>query len=347
MHEIDDRVKEIIKIASEVCQINTTIKNRATANDMDIKFDSTALQQQIRSFGDILGDIIVPRPILMTLKDNHNGHVSVQWKLSEKVNFKHVNDCKLKVEWATTDQAKDFDDDEKWQYSTEFHLNAHKLNQLKYNHVATPNQTAKYVFRIQYFDGYNWSQSSNLQTILITKHVSEFCEKWDEWSMGRGLQIDGNSVECTSEADGYKSILLSTVVSKGVHSWTFVIDKSSEWSYFNLIGVWKAGCTPITEECYEQGGHRSYSMLLNGPCLADPSKSLKHLRSKQYGVKNVKNGQTVEMILDLLNYTLSFKTNDIDHGKAFSVEKTSYRAAASLHVGSKYTLSSYQYRDYY
>ena len=41
------------------------------------------------------------------------------------------------------------------------------------------------------------------------------------------------------------------------------------------------------------------------------------------------------MTLDLNNDTVSFKINDIDYGKAFDVEHTSYKVAVSLNGKTK------------
>ena len=51
------------------------------------------------------------------------------------------------------------------------------------------------------------------------------------------------------------------------------------------------------------------------------------------------------MTLNLNQLQLSYKINDTDYGKAFDVEKTSYRAAATLYYKeTKFTLLSYKYR---
>ena len=63
---------------------------------------------------------------------------------------------------------------------------------------------------------------------------------------------------------------------------------------------------------------------------------------EKYGIV-CKNGDTVEMILDLNELTLSFKVNDTDYSTAYEVEKTSYIAVATLvNAESKITLLSYR-----
>ena len=51
------------------------------------------------------------------------------------------------------------------------------------------------------------------------------------------------------------------------------------------------------------------------------------------------------MKLDLINLTLSFEINGKDYGKAFDVEKTSYRIVARpYYTNTKWTLISYRHQ---
>ena len=65
-------------------------------------------------------------------------------------------------------------------------------------------------------------------------------------------------------------------------------------------------------------------------CLMDPSNTNKKLQS--YGV-DCQNGDILEMILNLNQYTLRYKINGKDYGVAFEdIEKTKYRAAIFMYV---------------
>ena len=75
----------------------------------------------------------------------------------------------------------------------------------------------------------------------------------------------------------------------------------------------------------------------------DPNKNAAKL--KDYGVK-IKDGDIIEMILNLIDLTLSYKINNTDYGKAYDVDKTSYKVAATLCAkNTKWTLLSYQFKN--
>ena len=63
----------------------------------------------------------------------------------------------------------------------------------------------------------------------------------------------------------------------------------------------------------------------------------------KYGVR-CKNGDIIEMILNLNTLCLSYKINEKNYGTAFkNIENTSYRAAITFFVnGEKVTLISYK-----
>ena len=109
-----------------------------------------------------------------------------------------------------------------------------------------------------------------------------------------------------------------------------------------MFGVWKTKFEPTTQKLFEQGGNKCYSYAFLKAQLIDPAGgSVFSRKLRDYGVES-KEGDIVEMTLDLKQCVLSYKVNDFDYGKAFDVEKTTYRAVAALsYKESKITLVSY------
>eukprot|EP01084_Bolivina_argentea_P251350 421550_1 len=137
---------------------------------------------------------------------------------------------------------------------------------------------------------------------------------------------------------------MTRIASTGIHCWKVRIDKyTAGWS---LLGVWKTKFDPIIARHFENNVNQSYAFVLHESYsdgyLSDPTK--RGSNGRKYGRK-IKNGDVIEMTLNLNDCTLSYKIGDTDYGKAFDVEKTSYKAAATVYYkDSKFTLLSYSYR---
>ena len=133
---------------------------------------------------------------------------------------------------------------------------------------------------------------------------------------------------------------LTKVISAGIHRWTFrIINISDEMNF----GIYKViSRTPATLDLsdrffsaanngYAYEAKNSMDKTASDGNLMKPE-SMSHHVWKSYGA-NCKDGDIVEMILNLEEYTLSFKVNDIDYGVAFEdIEKTKYRAAIFMYV---------------
>eukprot|EP01083_Nonionella_stella_P113715 335373_1 len=137
---------------------------------MDVDITTTAFrifddaQQHIsigcwRFYGN---DITVP--ILVSLTNNNDCSISVEWRLSGNEEFENHNNNKLRIEWSET-KSDDIDSfDGKYENRKDINID---LNNKQTMNIDIENRNTNYIFRIMYFDGCNWSSASNLEYIAI------------------------------------------------------------------------------------------------------------------------------------------------------------------------------------
>eukprot|EP01084_Bolivina_argentea_P020805 38650_1 len=338
IYEINTRINEISKIANEIDEIKIVTKENTAINDnkINILLNKKNINKTIDNFGTVSASAI---PVLLSLTDNGDCTVGVKWNLEFKKSSKNKNQ-KLKIEWSETksDDIEQFANvvDEKWGNDHQIDLND---NYDIIIDVAVDNKIANYFFRLKYFDGSTWSIGSNIKSLSIKEQLTD---TWDPNCKHSDFQIQGNSI--INIGGGQRSAYLTRVVKSGIHCWKFRIDNLI--SHHSCFGVWKTKYQPIlTERMGESGGNKSYGFCPNCYSLFVPE----HGRPQEtkYGVK-CKNGDTIEMVLNLVNYCLSYKINEKSYGHAFDIEKTSYRAGVTPDGrGSgkaKFTLLSYNYR---
>eukprot|EP01084_Bolivina_argentea_P205086 350384_1 len=115
------------------------------------------MNRTINSFGTVYGAFV---PLLLSLTDNKDGNILVKWD--------HVPDKKrnkLKIEW-TEARSDDIDEcDEDWQYK-QFDLYDNNNKTIR---IGVGNKITTYLFRIQYFDGIQWSINSNIKSVSVKK----------------------------------------------------------------------------------------------------------------------------------------------------------------------------------
>ena len=114
---------------------------------------------------------------------------------------------------------------------------------------------------------------------------------------------------------------------------------------YTLFGVWKSQYDPYLGGCF-YGKKKDYALELHYGHLMDPTGNTTYCRENYCPAltagKETKS-DIIKMTLNLVEGTLSFTVNGTDHGKAFDVEKVSYRAAVTLcGKDSKFTLLSYE-----
>ena len=334
LHEIETRIERISQIAKQVNDTKIISKDDSiiSNNTINVKFNNDLINKNINSIGNVFIDII---PIIISLSDNKDCTIAVKWKLDGYIDD-HKHNKKLSISWNETksDDIEEFEEN-KWQNTKEIHLNNNK-NEDSIN-IPIDNQITSYSFAIKYFNGNQWSQFSKTKCISITEIVN-LTDSWDEHFKANYLEIDDKSIINTADGYEYGSAYLKRVVYDGIHKWKFRIDKyRSGWQ---LIGVFKTKYNAITQTYFERNQNQSYGFVLNNGWLSDPQTNGGKL--KDYGVKCV-DGDIVEMTLNMIDLCLSFKINDIDYGKAFDVEQTSYKAAVTLrNKDTKFTLLSYQ-----
>eukprot|EP01084_Bolivina_argentea_P289424 496999_1 len=190
------------------------------------------------------------------------------------------------------------------------------------------------------FDGY----IRNNCNIMIPSEIVKICllfyvliEQWDEKCKSKDIRIDGDTIEkIKTHISWQRSAYLSNTATEGIHCWRFKIDQySGNWT---MLGVWKIKCKPMVPEKFCTANyHSTYAYI-----ISKGSKTVDGGNEYSYGIE-CKNGDVVEMELDLKQLTLSYKVNDKDYSVAYEIEKASYKAVATLvGSGSKITLLSYQ-----
>ena len=161
------------------------------------------------------------------------------------------------------------------------------------------------------------------------------------------LKIEGDSIivmDCTP-GRWYSSISMTKWIrpSTGIHAWKFKVDNiKSSW---HVIGIWK--CDKKFTDVYENG----YGYIISAGYLTNP-RDYGNL-GKGYGTVvrddwverryKCKNGDLIEMIVDMDKLSISYKVNDKDFGVAFEeIDETEYRAGiTTCYRDSRYTFISY------
>eukprot|EP01083_Nonionella_stella_P280903 955819_1 len=143
------------------------------------------------------------------------------------------------------------------------------------------------------------------------------------------IRLSNSNTIAQGKRDGVCVAYLSKLVTPiGVYRWTFRLRKvGSPPSLY--IGVWKT----------KHGRHPYSSVNTKGKCysyaplfasLNAGDKGFHDTAQDTYGDKRCKEGDIIEMVLDLKKFQLRYIVNGKDYGVAFKVERTTYRAAVSM-----------------
>ena len=119
-------------------------------------------------------------------------------------------------------------------------------------------------------------------------------------------------------------VVLSKIVQKGVHKWCFQLFKCHRRGFTITIGVWKTKYAVVTNQALYSSIHKSkcYGYITT---FAEATHG--DGMNAQHGEK-CKEGDIVDMILDLERLEIRYSVNDKDLGVAFKeIEQTEYRAA--------------------
>ena len=132
----------------------------------------------------------------------------------------------------------------------------------------------------------------------------------------------------------------------GVHCWKFRFVRVDEDYYTFTLGIWKMNYPIDAEHAIRSDLYRNKAY---GWMCVDESDQVNLTKGdgclyKDYGETTCKQGDIVEMVLDLDQFTLRYIRNGEDLGIAFeNIEVTEYVAAISMYrKGDAVELSSYQ-----
>ena len=330
IHELDSRIEEISGIAKEIENVElVTMEHDAIRNKkINVTLKTDALVADISGFGSVS---VGPVPVLLSLTDNRDASVSVEWKLKEQQSANSDNQGhKLKIEWSETKSDDLAQFEEKWEHHKEVEVGGG--TETTTTKVTIRNKAGLYVFRIQYFDGNDWILSSELKTVA----VEQVTDAWDPHFTSKHLTLSGTSI---AYKDGQTSSYGKRIVSEGIHTWTIKADVTSGYT---LFGVWKSQFDPLVDTWFENSINQSYAVCVHNGKLLKPSAKGGYLNNEEYFQSGNKKDITIKMTLNLVDCTLSYTVNGTDCGKAFDVERTSYRMAATLYYkGTRFNLVSY------
>ena len=162
------------------------------------------------------------------------------------------------------------------------------------------------------------------------------------------VTIDGKSISNTKCEYDYFNSYLENIVNHGINIWRV---KCNYVSRNDMIGIRKMNCCPLKlvgwfdeseklTDC-DSGSSLGYGMFIGGG-LTNPDNCFVNGRDDY--AKSCEPSDIIEMKLDCNKYTLSYKINNNEYGKAFDIDSSvKYRAAITLSsVFSSYTLVSYQ-----
>ena len=162
--------------------------------------------------------------------------------------------------------------------------------------------------------------------------------RWDAKQIGDLMALEGNRVTFTGEnAKGRKiergnTAFLADIVDHGVHRWSFKTNlRFCHW-WAATIGIWKCsnGPSPPKNDIFTLGEEQGYGFNLSEGTLVNPSTGKAPSTDPIYYGQRCVGVKVIEMVLDLDQLELKYIINGKDYGKAFSVEKGSYRAAVNL-----------------
>ena len=184
---------------------------------------------------------------------------------------------------------------------------------------------------------------------FVYYHVSK--DRFDPKLHGPALSLneecDVVTYDKKTDAFYYENVaFLSNIVNDGIHEWRFKIENQFGLMY---IGIWKTkydekkAIDCIMRHHGKYGNEASYSLNLRHGKLRGDLKASEYGNSDKYCTK-CRTGDTLDVILDLKKYELSFCVNDIDQGKAFNVEQNmSYRAGVNIRQTDSIKLLMYTY----
>ena len=184
--------------------------------------------------------------------------------------------------------------------------------------------------------GYARRQTKDIPQPIIDLILLFYCQ-FDEWDPD---VVEGNVVIINKKRVKVRrsklsprggSAFLKNIISDGVFAWKFKIINVCVGMEFGVMKISK-----INRSCGQlfdrTNGHSwEATRYKDKGWLMDP-KTYTQTMLREYGPQ-CKNGDVIEMILDLEQMTMRYKVNGVDLGIAFEeVEKTEYKAAIFMYA---------------
>lgn len=172
----------------------------------------------------------------------------------------------------------------------------------------------------------------NFTVLLFLVH-----DRFDETMIGPLLELDTSKQTVTHHGgemrrDHPQSAFLCHVVDRGQYTWRFEWLKLNYALYWSsTLGIWKCakGFTPSLDNIFTIGSQVGYGFAANAGTLVSPVTGKGADGGVKYG-RRCSDRDVVEMVIDLDRLQLSYLINGKDYGKAYSIEKTAYRAAINM-----------------
>eukprot|EP01084_Bolivina_argentea_P116182 206480_1 len=263
-------------------------------------------------------------PEIVSITDNKNGAINIKWKL-KAVPFNTETTNRLKLEWVTEEQEFDFD------YTNDRVIETYKFD-LETVHetknIIINNMNAN-IFRLK------WRSFSNTKTIKIES------DRWDSVNKGQYIRVDNNIIQHI--ATNLWSSVYGQVICKHPYTyhWKFKIKSFALYFMFGVARVSNGyRCTNTYLGTIEKGYYAAYQNSNNVQIYNTGNDFV-----GQYGMQRFnKNGDTLDMYLDLTNYKLSFETGGEYSGVTIeNLPQEKYRMIVSLYNKQHIELVAFDY----
>ena len=202
------------------------------------------------------------------------------------------------------------------------------LENVKYIDANAKDLVNGYLKQINQNSHDNHSLHSNIPPLIYCWCLLYYFinESFDLENSHNNYQIQNDDSIIRKRRDGRTGCAyLTNIVKSGIHSWKFKIN--AHYRYSITFGVWK------------MMNERDNSRLVQNTIPGQSYAWIANVAKKSIGQGNwdpygstIIQGDIVEMILDLKDFTLRYRRNDEDFGIAFqNPEKTEYTAVVSAY----------------
>ena len=264
-------------------------------------------------------------PEIISITDNKNGAVNIQWKLLSNA-FEGDITNQLRLEWAEDDNGMRFDHTKGKFMDSDNQIELETIYETSNILIHDVNAN---LFRL------NWCSVSN------TKDINMKTENWDSIYKGKHISVQGNVIQHTAE-DSWCGIYGQVVCkSPYIYHWKFKLKAFADNFMF--------GVSRMSNKYRARNGHPGkdnigYSVLSRDTVYVYNTGNHQDFVGK-YGIQRFnKNGCELDMYLDLTNYKLSFKTGGQDTGVVIQdLAQENYRMIVSLYNKQQIELVAFDY----